>query len=52
MMELPEALVMAEQLNHTVAGRRIVSVKAGHSPHGFAFFWGDPNLYPDRKSVV
>lgn len=46
MMELPEALVMAEQLNGTVAGRRIVSVKAGHSPHGFAFFWGDPNLYP------
>lgn len=46
MLELPEALVVAGQLNGTVRGKRIVSAEADHSHHGFAFYWGDPALYP------
>lgn len=46
MLELPEALVIAGQINQTVRGKEIVSVEAGRTPHSFAFYWGDPALYP------
>lgn len=45
MIELPEAAVLAEQLNETVRGKRISAVAAGASPHKFAWFHGDPGAY-------
>lgn len=46
MLELPEALVIAGQINEILAGKRLTEVEAGHTPHGFAFYQGDPALYP------
>lgn len=46
MLELPEALVIAGQINEVLGGRRLTEVEAGHTPHGFAFYQGDPALYP------
>jgi formamidopyrimidine-DNA glycosylase len=45
MLELPEALTIARQVQETVAGRRIVKVVAAHTPHKFAWYHGDPNNY-------
>jgi formamidopyrimidine-DNA glycosylase len=45
MLEIPEAIVIANQLNQTVKGRKIARVVVGQSPHKFAFFLGDPQLY-------
>jgi formamidopyrimidine-DNA glycosylase len=50
MLELPEAFVIAGQINHTLSGKRIQSVIANHSPHAFAWFSGDPETYIDRLS--
>ena len=42
MLELPEALVLAGQINERVRGRRVVRAEAGGTPHRFAFFQGEP----------
>ena len=42
MLELPECVVIAGQMNETIQGRTITEAVAGHSPHKFAFFNGDP----------
>lgn len=47
MLEIPEALTMARQLNHEVKGKTIVDVVAAQSPHGFAWYYGEPALYRD-----
>jgi formamidopyrimidine-DNA glycosylase len=47
MLELPEAVVVAEQINQTIRGKRIMNVKINHSPHKFAFFYGEPHSYHD-----
>jgi formamidopyrimidine-DNA glycosylase len=47
MMEIPEAAVIARQLNETVKGKVIVQVEAEHSPHKLAWYHGDPKKYPD-----
>ena len=46
MMELPESLTIAKQLNETVRGRRIARVTANAALHKFAFYFGDPADYP------
>lgn len=47
MLELPEAITLAKQLNETVKGKSIRKVIAGASPHGFAFFYEkNPEAYP------
>ncbi len=48
MMELPESSHLAEQLNETVADKVTANVTAAASPHGFAFYFGDPALYHER----
>ncbi len=48
MLELPEAAVIAQQLNALLAGKRISDAVAGYSPHGFAWYYGDPAAYGDR----
>ncbi len=47
MNELPESLTVAKQLRETVLGQRITHAVANASPHGFAFYFGEPNLYGD-----
>lgn len=46
MIELPEAMFLAGQLNEAVQGRRIARAVAGTTPHKFAFYIGDPTCQP------
>lgn len=46
MIEIPEAFVLSQQLQDTVCGKQIKNVIAAQSPHGFAFYNGEPSLYP------
>jgi len=46
MIELPEAQTLARQLNEAYAGKTVAHVQALRTPHGFAFFRGDPQGYP------
>ncbi len=46
MLELPEATVIAGQINQTLAGKKIQEIKVAHSPHKFAWYCGDPQAYP------
>lgn len=48
MLEWPECRVVAAQLNDTVKGKRVKYVTAGAVPHRFAFYYGDPALYPEH----
>jgi len=45
MIELPEATVLARQINDTATGKRIRKVIAAQSPHKFAWYYGDPQEY-------
>jgi formamidopyrimidine-DNA glycosylase len=47
MLELPEASVIAKQLNDSVAAKTITRVVAAQSPHKFAWYTGDPAQYPE-----
>lgn len=46
MIEIPEAAVLAEQINRIISGKRILRVVAAQSPHKFAWYAGDPADYP------
>lgn len=48
MLEIPEASVLAKQINATLLGKRIVSTTAAHSSHKFAWFHGNPADYGPR----
>ena len=48
MIELPEAVVIAQQINETLSGKKIASAVANASPHKFAWYTGDPATYNDR----
>ncbi len=48
MIELPEAAVLAKQINQTLTGKRIRQAIANQSPHKFAWYNGDPAEYNDR----
>jgi formamidopyrimidine-DNA glycosylase len=45
MLELPEAVVIADQITQAFKGKRIACVVANQSPHGFAWYTGDPANY-------
>ena len=45
MIELPEAVVLAQQINRTLTGRQITKAIANRSPHKFAWYTGDPAKY-------
>jgi len=45
MIELPEAQTLARQMNEAFAGKTVTHVQALQTPHGFAFFRGDPQGY-------
>ena len=45
MLEIPEALTVAQQVSETLSGRRITNVVTGQSPHKFAWYYEDPADY-------
>jgi len=45
MIELPEAQTLARQLNEAFTGKTVTHVQALQTPHGFAFFRGEPQGY-------
>ena len=45
MLEIPEAKVLSEQINQTLAGKTVKRVVAAASPHKFAWFFDDPHQY-------
>ena len=45
MIELPESAHFARQINESLKGLRVKEARAGMSPHGFAFFTGNPEDY-------
>lgn len=45
MIELPEALNIAGQINDAVFGKRIVSVIVAQTPHKLAWYYGKPQEY-------
>lgn len=47
MIEIPEAITLARQINQTLTGKTIGDVIAAASPHKFAWFHGDPAGYRD-----
>lgn len=50
MIELPEAVCLSRQLHEVLAGKIILRAEAGSSPHGFAWYSGDPSGYAARLS--
>ncbi len=47
MIEIPESICLAKQLSDTLVGKRIEDAVSMHSPHKFAFTYGDTERYPD-----
>jgi len=47
MIELPEAVHIADQLNDTVFGKHIAGIIAVHTPHKLAWYYGEPLTYSD-----
>jgi formamidopyrimidine-DNA glycosylase len=45
MIELPEAVSIAGQINKTIYGKRISGVVAGYTPHKLAWYYGDREKY-------
>jgi formamidopyrimidine-DNA glycosylase len=45
MIELPEALNLAGQINDTIHGKRVASVIAAQTPHKLACYYGEPQNY-------
>lgn len=50
MIELPEAKVIAAQIDQTLKGKKITNVIAGHTPHKFAWYFGSPDEYDELLS--
>lgn len=50
MLELPESQTLARQLRESILGKRIENVQANSTPHGFAFYHGDPAGYNELLS--
>lgn len=47
MIELPEAWIIAGQINGLLPGKRIAAVTAAHTPHKLAWYYGEPRKYAD-----
>lgn len=50
MLEIPESLTIARQLNNTVKGKRIAEVETEHTKHSFAWYEGEPGEYSAKMS--
>ncbi|MBU5438745.1 hypothetical protein KQI42_12025 [Tissierella sp. MSJ-40] len=47
MIEIPEAVVIADQITNTIKGNKIVNVVAAHTPHKFTWFYKEPKRYKE-----
>ena len=47
MIELPEALTLAEQVNETLPGKTVTAVFNATKLHRFTFFYNDPSKYAE-----
>lgn len=45
MTELPETCTFVDQVGAALTGKRVRRAEANHSPHGFAWYTGDPASY-------
>jgi formamidopyrimidine-DNA glycosylase len=45
MIEIPEGITIARQLTEHVAGKTVAGVTVGHSPHKFAWYFGESDEY-------
>ena len=45
MIEIPEAAALARQAADLLTGRTVSAAEAGHSPHRFTWYTGDPAAY-------
>lgn len=45
MIEIPECLTLARQLNDTVMGKTIAKAEVAHTPHSFTWYSGDSTMY-------
>ncbi|MCL2254337.1 MAG: endonuclease VIII [Lachnospiraceae bacterium] len=55
MIELPESCNLAEQIKENLVGKKILNVYANKSPHKFAWFSGEPELYHEKfaeKTII
>ncbi|SET60087.1 formamidopyrimidine-DNA glycosylase [Natronincola peptidivorans] len=50
MIEIPEAIVLSQQICEALKGKRIDHVTTNQSPHKFAWFFGDPSEYDTKLS--
>ena len=50
MIEAPEALCLAEQLNRMIKGKRVTDLIVKNTPHRCTFFYGDTDEYEKRLS--
>lgn len=48
MIEIPESITIAQQLNEAVKGKKIIEAEAEHTKHSFAWYHGDPASYHER----
>jgi len=48
MIEIPESINLAAQIEREMKGKTIVSVLAAQTKHGFAWYNGDPAEYPAK----
>jgi formamidopyrimidine-DNA glycosylase len=46
-IELPEALNIAGQINATIHGKRVASAIVAQTPHKLAWYYGEPQKYSD-----
>ena len=46
MIEIPESINLAKQIDRELSGKKIKNVFANHTPHGFAWYNGNPADYP------
>ncbi len=47
MIELPEAVNIARQINEIMPGKKILRVTAGQTPHKLAWYYGDKERYQE-----
>ena len=45
MLEIPETIVVARQMNESLRGKRVQKTIAAATPHKFAWYYGDPAAY-------
>jgi len=48
MIEIPEAYAIAKQMNRELIGKRIIEVIAVQNPHKMAWYYEDPQDYPNQ----